>query len=316
MQQWYEELKNKLKDQHYGLVGNHSAVKLCRWTKKSLLNNGFCYKQKFYGIRSHLCCQMTPSVGFCQNNCIFCWREVEYSIKNQFEVVDDPRLIFEESVKAQRRLLSGFGGTRRTDMKKLREAQNPMHFAISLSGEPTMYPSLSELIKVLHKNGKTTFLVSNGMLPEVIEKLEMPTQLYISVDAPNEEFFKKIDKSLYKDGWQRLNKTLGVLKKLRKRTRTTLRLTMIKGINMVEPEKYAELIEKAKPKFVEVKAYMFVGTSRQRMSLANMPFHEDIVDFAEAIEANSSYKFIDEKEESRVVLMMEKDSKDRIMKFD
>ncbi|OGM02948.1 tRNA-modifying enzyme [Candidatus Woesearchaeota archaeon RBG_13_36_6] len=316
MQKWYQDLKQKLKKQHYGIVGNHSAVKLCGWTKKSLLNQGFCYKQKFYGIRSHLCCQMTPSVGFCQNNCIYCWREVEYSIANQFKVVDDPKLIFDESIKAQKRLMSGFGGTRRTNMKKLREAQNPMHYAISLSGEPTMYPRLSELIKLLKKNDKTTFLVSNGMLPEVIANLEMPTQLYISVDAPDEKHFKKISKPLYKDSWQRLNKTLDVLKKLRKKTRTTLRLTMIKEINMLQPDKYAELIEKANPKFVEIKAYMFVGTSRQRMTLANMPYHKDIVDFAQQIEANSDYKFIDEKEESRVVLMMKKDTKDRVMEFD
>ena len=93
-------------------------------------------------------------------------------------------------------------------------------------------------------------------------------------------------------------------------------MTMIKGMNMVEADKWAGIIERAKPKFVEVKAYMFVGASRQRMSLANMPYHNDVVDFAQEIENNSNYKFIDDKAESRVVLMMEKDSKDRVMRFD
>lgn len=311
----YDELKTKLKKQHYGLVGNHSAVKVCGWTKKSLLDNGFCYKEKFYGIRTHLCCQITPSVGFCQNNCVFCWREVEYSVKNQFEVVDEPELIYEHSILAQRKLMSGFGGTSRTNMKKLKDAQEPMHFAISLSGEPTMYPKLSELINLIHDKGKTTFLVSNGMLPDVIENLEMPTQLYISVAAPNKELFNKIDRPLLKDGWERLNKTLDVLKSLRAKTRTTLRLTMINGWNMVEPENWAALIEKANPMFVEVKAYMFVGASRHRMTLDNMPYHKDIVEFSKKIAEHCDYKIIDEKEESRVVLMMEKDSPDRIMKF-
>lgn len=314
--QSYDELKTKLQKQHYGLVGNHSAVKICGWTKKSLKNEGYCYKEKFYGIRAHLCCQLTPSVGFCQNNCVFCWREVEYSVKNQFEVVDKPELIFEESVKAQRRLLSGFKGTSKTDLEKWKAAQEPMHYAISLSGEPTMYARLSELIKLLHDKGKSTFLVSNGMLPEVIENLEMPTQLYVSVDAPNEKLFKEIDKPLFKDGWERLMTTLDVLNKLKNKTRTTLRLTMINGMNMVEADKWAELIEKANPKFVEVKAYMFVGASRQRMTLANMPYHRDIIEFSKKIEENSKYKIIDEKQESRVTLMMEKDSKDRVMNFD
>ena len=34
-----KEIKETLKHQHYALVGKHSAVQTCRWTKKSLTND-------------------------------------------------------------------------------------------------------------------------------------------------------------------------------------------------------------------------------------------------------------------------------------
>ncbi|KAF4753197.1 S-adenosyl-L-methionine-dependent tRNA 4-demethylwyosine synthase, partial [Perkinsus olseni] len=37
----------------YRLVGSHSAVKLCRWTKHQVRGRGGCYKHSFYGIESH-----------------------------------------------------------------------------------------------------------------------------------------------------------------------------------------------------------------------------------------------------------------------
>ena len=161
-------LKKLLEKQQYGFVGSHSAVKICAWTKKSLLNQGTCYKQKFYGINSHRCCQITPSIGFCQYLCEICWRPVEHTIGTKLDFkVDDPKEIVKNSVKAQKTLLSGFGGNEKADKEKLKQAQNPIHYAISLSGEPTLYPKLSELIKELKKENKSTFVVTNGMLPSL-----------------------------------------------------------------------------------------------------------------------------------------------------
>ena len=311
-----KELRKLLEKQQYGFVGSHSAVKICAWTKKSILGKGVCYKQKFYGIKSHRCCQITPTVGFCQNRCEICWRPVEYTVgaKMNFRV-DDPKNIVKNSVNAQRKLLSGFGGNKRANKKRFKEAQTPMHYAISLAGEPTIYPKLNELIKELHKDKKSTFIVTNGMLPDVLAKIEPPTQLYLSIDAPNEQLMKKIDRPTLKDAWKRLNKSLAVLKKLKKKTRTALRITLVKGKNMVYPEKYAELIEKAEPDFVEAKAYMFVGASRQRLTIKNMPRHNEVVEFAKQIGKHCKYKMIDEQPESRVVLLMKKDFPGRIMKF-
>ncbi len=303
-------LKKKLEKQHYGLVGEHSAVKVCTWTKKSLRDEGYCYKQKFYGIRSHLCCQMTPSVGYCQNNCIYCWRTTEHMIRD-FNNISSPEEIIEGCIKQQTRLLSGFPGSEKTNMDKFNAALEPMHFAISLSGEPTSYPKIRELIETLHQRGKTTFLVTNGMLPEKLKQVN-PTQLYLSLSVPDEKLFQRVHQPLFKDAWQRFQQSLEILKT---KKRSTIRATMIKGVNMVRPEMWAEQIEKANPDFVEVKSYMFVGDSRQRMNLSNMPYHEEVREFSEKIGEVSSYKIIDEKEESRVVLMMKKDRADRVMKF-
>nr|POE72382.1 s-adenosyl-l-methionine-dependent trna 4-demethylwyosine synthase [Quercus suber] len=49
-----------LTKQGYTIVGSHSGVKICRWTKSALRGRGSCYKYSFYGIASHLCMEATP----------------------------------------------------------------------------------------------------------------------------------------------------------------------------------------------------------------------------------------------------------------
>ena len=91
-----KKLKQVLKKQHYGLVGNHSGIQICRWTKKSLVDEGVCYKQKFYGIESHRCCQMSPAIGYCQNRCLHCWRAIELTIGDKIKgKIDNPKKIIE-----------------------------------------------------------------------------------------------------------------------------------------------------------------------------------------------------------------------------
>ena len=66
-------LAASLTKQGYKLVGSHSGVKLCRWTKAMLRGRGGCYKHTFYGIASYQCMEATPSLA-CANKCVFCWR--------------------------------------------------------------------------------------------------------------------------------------------------------------------------------------------------------------------------------------------------
>lgn len=296
------KIKNVLEKQGYRLIGSHSACKICEWTRRSLIDEDVCYKQKFYGIKSHLCCQMTPSL-FCVNRCVFCWRDTSLTTRKSFgKKIDEPKNIIDGCIEAQRKLLSGFGGNEKTDPKKFKEAQNPKYFAVSLTGEPTLYPKLNDLLFELKKRKKCSFLVTNGLFPKELEKLDnLPVQLYISVDAPNENLYDKIDRPLMKNSWKRLSQTLELLPSLD--TRKVLRITLIKDLNITDVEGYAKLIKKADPDFVEVKAYMWVGHSRLNLNLENMPLHEEIVDFSKKISEIAGLNVVDEKENSRVVLL-------------
>ena len=311
-----EKLKELMKKQHYALVGEHSALQICRWTKKSILKQDVCYKEKFYGIKSHRCCQMTPSAAWCQHRCVFCWRAIEHTLGDKIEgKIDESKEIIDKCIEAQRKQLLGFMGNSKADKIKLQEAFYPKHFAISLAGEPTIYPKISGLIKELHKRKITTFLVTNGMNPEIIEKIEMPTQLYLSVDAPNQELYEKIDRPV-SGKWENLIRTLKIISKLKNKTRTVVRITCMRNMNMKNEEEYAELIKIASPMFVEIKGYVAVGFSRERLGVDYMPLHSEVKVFAEKIAKNCDYKIVDEKENSRVVLLMKEDTKDRIMRFD
>ena len=133
------------------------------------------------------------------------------------------------------------------------------------------------------------------------------------MDAPTEEIYKKIDRPILKDYWDRLNKTLELLNSLD--TRKVLRLTLVKGINMRDEEDYAKLINKSNADYIELKAYMFVGSSRERLSIENMPKHNEIKEFADKICKLTGLKMIDEKEDSRVVLLAEKDFRNRKLRL-
>ncbi|MEE9525403.1 MAG: 4-demethylwyosine synthase TYW1 [Candidatus Woesearchaeota archaeon] len=296
-------LKKLLEKQHYAFIGDNSAIKICTWTKRSLLDEDVCYKEKFYNIKSHRCCQISTTIGYCQNRCILCWRPIEYTEGSKMKKYDSPKELIDKAIQAQRKLLSGFGGNEKLNKKKFQEAQNPDQFAISLSGEPLLYPKLGKLIKEIKDRKATAYVVTNGLLPNKLKSLKpLPTNLYISIDAPNEELFKKIDQSKAKNAWKKLNKSLKILSKLK--TTTILRITLIKGLNDINPEQYAELIKKADPKFVEVKAYMWVGASQQRLDIKNMPIHSEVKEFSkEILKHLKNYKLKDEKKESRVILL-------------
>jgi len=294
-----------LKNAGYKIIGEHSAVKLCAWCKKSIKSGGkeFCYKQKFYGIESHRCIQMTPALPFCTLKCQFCWRDTSITFPKWTGKADEPKQIIEKSIEAQRQLLSGLGGVPHSE-KFLKEAREPKHAALSLAGEPLFYEKMPELIFELRKRKMTSFLVTNGTLPEKLEALannnSLPTQLYVSLSANSKEMFYLINKPLIRDGWEKLNKTLELLPQVK--TKKVIRMTMMKE-SMKEPEKYSALIERAKPDFVEIKAAMSVGFARARMNYSDMLKHAEVKEFSEKLAQISGYKFAGEKADSRVVLL-------------
>jgi len=296
-----------LKKQRYHLVGRHSAVKRCRWLYETLTHDRPCYKQKFFGIRTHQCIQITPVLFYCTQQCLFCWRAQSGDLGiawNEMKLPkwDLPEEIVEGSIKAQREILSGYKGNLKTNQQKLKEALTPRHAAISLTGEPTLYKPLEELIQAFHKRGFTTFLVSNGTLPSALARLsEEPTQLYISVCAPDKETYKQICRPQIPKAWERLNETLELLPSFK--CPTVIRITSVRKLNMKNAEAYAKLVEKANPTYIEPKAYMHVGFSRLRLGYENMPSHREIYEFATRLAKGTGYNIVDESKESRVVLL-------------
>ncbi|HIH10733.1 TPA: 4-demethylwyosine synthase TYW1 [Candidatus Woesearchaeota archaeon] len=299
------EAKAELEKQQYRIVGDHSAVKTCGWTKNMINGEGGCYKLKFYGIMSNQCMQMTTSIS-CANRCTFCWRGYKAPVSKEWKWnVDDPQMIYEKSLEAHHKLLVGFGGSHRANKAAYEKSKQVRHVALSLTGEPITYPKMNELIDKFHKDNISTFLVTNSQYPDHVKNLKPITQLYLSVDAPTKELLKEVDVPLFSDYWERMILSLNYLKE--KKQRTCIRLTIIKGINDVLPEKYADLIHLGNPDFIEAKAYMFVGPSRQRLSKENMPLHEEVIAFAkELLKYLPEYDIVSEHIPSRVVMFAKK----------
>ncbi|MGQ9679611.1 MAG: 4-demethylwyosine synthase TYW1 [Candidatus Bathyarchaeia archaeon] len=311
-----EELKRLYRKQGYHLVGRHSAVKTCLWTRRSLRTSGteYCYKQRFYGVPSHRCLQMTPSLGRCLQGCIFCWRAMPTDLSldwDQKEIskdeIDDANSIVEWCIEAHCTAISGFGGNPLVDRGLFSEANSPLHAAISLEGEPTLYPRIGELVDSFFNHGfKSVFIVTNGLRPDVLSKLNRePSQLYVSVCAPDEEVYGRTCRPFIKDGWKRLLETLELLNSFS--CPTVLRHTLIPKLNMVNPGGYAKLAMKANATYLEPKAAKSVGFARERFQYSDMAWHKDIQAFSESLSMESGYKIIDEHPPSSVVLLSKLD---------
>lgn len=301
----------QLKKAKYG-VADHSTVQLCHWTKKSFKNEGDCYKHKFYGISTHQCMEFSPAGMHCENRCVYCWRPMEFydSLKMEPERVTEPEEILIKLMEERRKLIMGHYGDIKSDKQKLDESLFPSHYSISLSGEPTMYPKLPELIKYLKslKATKSTFLVTNGQEPDMIKRLSdedaLPTQLYLSTNAADYESFLKINRPRYKDSWERWNTTLEMLKELD--TRTVLRITLIRNYNISDEmiPALASMIKRSSPHFIEVKSYMHIGRSTNRLERTHMLEFDEVKRFASELASQSKiFSVMDESDISRIVVL-------------
>ncbi len=297
-----EESKRQILEKHgYALTGSESGVKLCHWVREKLISGRSCYKEDFYGIQCHRCLQMSPVVDLCNQGCLFCWRYQDYHKRSSVKF-DEPEDIMKNSIEAQRELVSGFRGDDRCSDKMWKEARDPNQVAISLAGEPTMYPYLGELIHEYQRRNMTVFLVTNGTFPKALEEIDhLPDQLYVTIAAPNEEIYRKLCVPEKKDSWSAITETLELLPSLK--TRTTLRHTLVQNWNIGWESEYAEMVKIAEPDFVEAKGYVFVGDSRRRMNLENMPSHDTVKEFAKKEGELLGLKILAEKRDSRVVLL-------------
>lgn len=276
-----------LTKQGYTIIGTHSGVKICRWTKSALRGRGSCYKFSFYGIRSHLCMETTPSLS-CSNKCVFCWRHGTNPVGTTWRwQVDPPEMIFEGAKEGHYKKIKMMRGVPGIRAERFQEAMRIRHCALSLVGEPIFYPHINEFVAMLHKERISSFLVCNAQHPDQLAALQPVTQLYVSIDASNAESLRKIDRPLHRDYWPRFTRCLDTLREKRFRMRTVFRLTLVKGFNIDdEVEGYADLVARGLPCFVEVKGVTYCGTSSSAgagLTMQNVPFYDEITAFVEAL---------------------------------
>lgn len=306
-----DELRTRYVRQRYRLVGTHSAVKTCTWLAKALRTSGaeHCYKQRFYGVPTHRCLQMTPSLGHCTQSCVFCWRATPETLGVGWEQTqpisrgDDPDSIVEGAVAAHRKLIYGWGGNEKVTEQFLREALNPVHAAISLEGEPALYDGLGDLVASFKAHGfKSVFIVTNGTKPEALANLGTePSQLYVSLCAPDEETYKATCRPMESGAWGKVMETLDLLKSFR--CPTVIRQTLVPKLNMGNLPGYASLVLRGEPTYVEPKGAMSVGFARQRFAYDEMASFEQIKEFAAELSQRTGYSAINEQYESNIVLL-------------
>uniref|UniRef100_A0A672RV13 tRNA 4-demethylwyosine synthase (AdoMet-dependent) n=1 Tax=Sinocyclocheilus grahami TaxID=75366 RepID=A0A672RV13_SINGR len=265
-------LRDALTKQGYKLIGSHSGVKLCRWTKSMLRGRGGCYKHTFYGIESHRCMETTPSLA-CANKCVFCWRHHTNPVGTEWRWKMDPaEKIIQEAVENHRNMIRQFRGKDSPERRCL-------------------LPS-AELFCRLQTN-------NSGLKGSLVPI----TQLYVSVDASTKDSLKKIDRPLFKDFWQRFLDSLRALGE--KQQRTVYRLTLVKAWNVDELKAYSDLIALGQPDFIEVKGVTYCGeSSASSLTMANVPWHEEVVYFVQQL-ANllPDYEIACEHEHSNCLLL-------------
>ncbi|CAF4099918.1 unnamed protein product, partial [Rotaria magnacalcarata] len=143
-------IRKSLEKQGYKIIGSHSGVKLCRWTKSMLRGRGGCYKHTFYGIESHRCMETTPSLA-CANKCVFCWRHHTNPVGTSWQwKTDDAQTVCQGAIDNHYKMINTFKGVPGVLPSRLAEGMQIRHCALSLVGEPIMYPHINELIDLLH----------------------------------------------------------------------------------------------------------------------------------------------------------------------
>ncbi|KAJ8530597.1 hypothetical protein K7X08_023478 [Anisodus acutangulus] len=261
-------IRASLEKQGYKIIGSHSGVKLCRWTKSQLRGRGGCYKHSFYGIESQvivcfsfLCMEATPSLA-CANKCVFCWRHhIKPAGKSWTWKMDDLIEIVDTVIHLHTKMIKQMKGVPGVKAERLSEGLSPRHCALSLVDE-------------LHKRRISTFLVTNAQFPDKIKSLKPITQyvniqipylnltsslnvqLYVSVDVGTKDSLKAIDRPLFGVFWERFLNSLKALKE--KEQRTVYHLTLVKGWNAEDLDAYYSLFSIGKPDFIEIKVSLIV----------------------------------------------------------
>jgi len=223
--------------------------------------------------------------------------------------MDPPEVIVREGIEMHRKMIRECKGIPGVKQERFEEALTVKHCALSLVGEPIMYPRINEMLADLHARKISTFLVTNAQFPEAIHALCPITQLYVSVDAATPEALKAVDRPLFSDFWERYIESLRALKM--KNQRTVYRLTLVRDHNMAAVQEYARLVSLGEPDFLEIKSVTFCGESKaSSLGMANVPWHDEVKEFTESLLAeeclSDQYELACEHQHSCIVLLAHK----------
>ncbi|KAG7257927.1 hypothetical protein CRUP_006643, partial [Coryphaenoides rupestris] len=228
-------------------VGGPPGIWSTRHLQHAMLRGrGGCYKHTFYGIESHRCMEVTPSLA-CANKCVFCWRHHTNPVGTEWRWKMDPaEQILDEALDNHHHMIRQFRGVPGVKPERYQEGLDAKHCALSLVGEPIMYPEINAFLRLLHVKRISSFLVmktrargavigsesspplfagpTQTMTAWIIQpsiilcqslraggSLVPVTQLYVSVDASTEASLKKIDRPLFRDFWTRFLDSLKAL---------------------------------------------------------------------------------------------------------
>lgn len=301
----------RLEKQQYRVVGKHSAVKVCHWTKECVRSDGqrACYKQYWYGISSANCMEMSPSIT-CNLRCQHCWRDNTVFSSRWNDEPDDPKEIIRGCIEARQSLVVGFKGRPNVNVERVVDALKPNHAAISLTGEPCMYPRLPEMVDAFFDdfNFKTVFLVTNGTVPEMLRRFgkdskHFPTNIYLSLQSFDVLSYKNFNHPVATPPllWEKTMESMRYLSTIKDKTRTIMRITLVKGLNLDKAAELLPYIQLMGPTHVEVKAYAFMGYSRRRLKQENAPRWAEVQAFAAELEKISDYAVSGSQEQSDVI---------------
>jgi tRNA wybutosine-synthesizing protein 1 len=142
------------------------------------------------------------------------------------------------------------------------------------------------------------------MLQRLIDEDALPTQLYLSTNASNKKMFAIINRPRYKDAWERWQKSLELLSEMN--TRTVLRMTVIRNYNDTKSnvDEFARMMERGNPHFIEIKSYMHIGMSTQRLENSDMLEMNEIRNYSNLLcKSMNKFSVMDESEISRIVVL-------------
>lgn len=200
-----------------------------------------CYKHTFYGIASYSCMEATPSLA-CANKCVFCWRHHKNPVAKKWSWrMDPPQMIVDGWLTEHAKLIKQLKGVPGVSKERFEAASKIRHCALSLVGEPIMYPEINKVLELLHDQQISSFLVTNAQFPDQIKTLGPCTQLYTSIDAATKEELLRVDRPLNEDFYERFLASIDNLRGVQF-SRSVFRLTLVKSFNMTETAEYAKLV--------------------------------------------------------------------------